>query len=236
MSNPFFEFKQFVVRHDLCAMKVGTDGCVLGAWTSMPREASVLDVGTGTGLVALMLAQRGAQSVTCIDIDEGAVRQARLNADLSPWADKVSVYQTDFNRFIPSQQFDVVVCNPPFFEHSLKCPDNQRTVARHADTLSPIALVEGAYACLGSHGSLSVIIPTEQRAHYVATAVGVGFSLLRETQLVTRSGRAPKRLLLEFSKIAASCGCVTDELVIEQAPGAYSDAFWQLLHDFYLRF
>ncbi|MDO4949484.1 MAG: methyltransferase [Bacteroidales bacterium] len=236
MSNPFFEFKRFTVRHDACAMKVGTDGCVLGTWTHIPREATVLDVGTGTGLIALMLAQRGAQSVTCIDIDEDAVKQARLNVALSPWSDIIEVGQADFNHFIPSRLFDVVVCNPPFFEHSLKCPDSRRTIARHADTLTPKALVEGAYACLKPEGSLSVIIPADQRTNYVATAIGTGFVLARETQLTTTLGRAPKRLLMEFSRHSPSLGCATDQLVIEQAPGVYSDAFRTLLHEFYLHF
>lgn len=236
MSNPFFRFKHFIVRHDGCAMKVGTDGCVLGAWTRLPHEASVLDVGTGTGLVALMLAQRGAQSATGIDIDEGAVRQARLNAAMSPWADKIEVEQADFNHFIPPRLFDVVVCNPPFFENSLKCPDSQRTIARHADALTPTALVNGSLACLKPQGCLSVIIPTDKRTNYVAEAIGAGFVLARETQLITCQGRAPKRLLMEFSKSPIASGCIADQLVVEQAPGVYSDTFRELLRDFYLRF
>ena len=131
-----FTFKQFVVKHDMCAMKVGTDGVLLGSWADGGDR--ILDIGTGTGLIALMMAQRfdGAH-IDCIDIDPKACQQARGNVADSRFSSRINVYHSDVSSFEPPQQYDSIVCNPPFFSESLKCPDEQRSMARHTDSLLP---------------------------------------------------------------------------------------------------
>ena len=133
MRGDSFTFKQFVVRQDRCAMKVGTDGMLLGAWAEMDKpDGRVLDIGTGTGLMALMMAQRYPEArVTAVDIDEMAVSQAVENVKASPFADRIEVLQADVNAFETEKKFDSIVCNPPFFNNVLICPDSQRTQARY---------------------------------------------------------------------------------------------------------
>ena len=139
MSNPYFQFKQFTVWHDKCAMKVGTDGVLLGAWASVQNAHKILDVGTGTGLVALMLAQRSLPDadIIALEIDEAAAGQARENVTRSPWKERVEVVQTDFRDYQSSDKFDVIVSNPPYFVDSLECPDQQRNAARHNGSSLP---------------------------------------------------------------------------------------------------
>ena len=152
MSNPYFDFKRFRIEQDRCSMKVGTDGVLLGAWFPMERGFSVLDVGTGTGLVAIMAAQRGAGSVTAVEIDPEASQQASENAANSPFKDLISVQCADFAHFTAQLRFDRIVCNPPYFVDSLTCPQDQRTLARHTITLTYEQLMRTAYKLLKNDG------------------------------------------------------------------------------------
>ena len=154
MSNPYFQFKQFTVWHDQCAMKVGTDGVLLGAWASVERARRILDIGTGTGLVALMLAQRSLldAKIVALEIDEAAAGQARENVARSPWQERIEVVQADFKKYRSSDKFDVIVSNPPYFVDSLECPDRQRAAARHNDSLTYEELLEGVNRLLAADG------------------------------------------------------------------------------------
>ena len=170
-----FQFQRFTIHQDQCAMKVGTDGVLLGAWAQGGER--VLDIGTGTGVIALMMAQRYAEAhVVAVDIDEAAVRQARQNADASPFGDRVEVVLSSIQDYATScslsfgegrgevpAHFDSIVCNPPFFVDSLKAPDQQRSLARHADTLPFAELMRAAYRLLSDDGDLSVVIPFDCR-------------------------------------------------------------------------
>ena len=136
MPNPYFQFKRFTVYHDRCAMKVGTDGVLLGAWTDVSSSQQILDIGTGTGLIALMLAQRNVTAhITAIDIDEEAIEQAQGNIAASPWKNRIEVMKQDFCQYSANRLFDTIVSNPPYFNQSLKGPDSQRNTARHTDSL-----------------------------------------------------------------------------------------------------
>lgn len=137
MPNPFFQFKKFTVYHDKCAMKVGTDGVLLGAWASVENARRILDIGTGTGLIALMLAQRSDASVVGVDIDEAAVEQARENIERSEWKNRIVVEHKDVRDLSGEKYslFDVIVSNPPYFTEAVYCPDKQRNTARHMDSL-----------------------------------------------------------------------------------------------------
>ena len=167
MPNPYFAFKQFVIHHDRCAMKVGTDGVLLGAWTDVSLAHRVLEIGTGTGLVALMLAQRCGATILAIDIDKDAVGQAQENVSASPWGNRVEVGEQDVRSYETNMLFDTIVSNPPYFIDSLKCPDGQRSTARHTDTLHADELMEKVPELLTPEGKFSLIIPFEQSEELV---------------------------------------------------------------------
>ena len=234
MRNPFFSFKQFTVRHDRCAMKVGTDGVLLGAWTDVLHSRSILDVGTGTGLIALMLAQRCPQAhIMGIDIDEDAVGQAQENMLASPWADRLSALCHDVRTLCPEVQYDTIVSNPPYFVDSLKCPDGQRTTARHTDTLDIHSLLETVSLLLSEQGRFSIVLPAEQTEMLVQVAAEVGLYPTRHTAVITRPGLPPKRTLMEFGRVPITYQ--PDELVIELERHVYSEDYIALTRDFYLK-
>ncbi len=233
MPNPYFSFKKFTVYHNLCAMKVGTDGVLLGAWTNVTKAEKVLDIGTGSGLIALMLAQRCEASITGIDIDKDATLQAQINFDASPWKHRMEVFHSDLNEFHPSCQFDTIVSNPPFFADSLKCPDSQRNTARHNDTLTLDRLMEKVSLLLRPEGKISLILPFDQNEILLHTARQYGLYPSRHTAVITHPGLPPKRSLFEFRKQPSTY--TTQELVIELERHVYSEEYIALTKDFYLK-
>ena len=235
MPNTYFSFKRFTVHHDRCAMKVGTDGVLLGAWTRLEDSRRVLDIGTGTGLIALMLAQRNSDcSITAIDIDSGAIGQARENIQASPWKDRIVALLQDVRSFRSDQLFDTIVTNPPYFVNSLKCPDGQRNTARHTDTLDVVSLLGQVAVLLASNGRFSMIVPSEQSDVLLRTAERVGLYPSRRTDVITRPGIPPKRVLLEF--VRKRVPLLADELVIELERHRYSEEYMALTREFYLKF
>lgn len=202
-----FTFKQFHVDHDLCAMKVGTDGTLLGAWAADGEDyAHILDVGCGSGLISLIMAQRCSNAlVTAIDIDEGAVSQTRINADHSPWAARITTLKVRMQDHTPAAPYDHIVCNPPFFSHSLKCPDEQRTAARHADSLSLNDLLFHARRMLTPEGLISVIIPADLKGDADTASSLAGMYCIRQTWIKTTPFKQPKRVLMAFSPSYRPC-------------------------------
>lgn len=192
-----FRFKRFVIEQDLCAMKVGTDGVLLGAWAN--GGTKVLDIGTGTGVIALMMAQRYPYShVTAIDIDEGAVIQATQNVQQSLYHDMVTVKH---ERAQDHQgAYDAIVSNPPFFIDALNAPDAQRNMARHAETLTYAELMQAAWRLLSDEGELSVVVPFDYRQRMEDEATFVGFFPSRICAVRTVEGRRARRYLLAFRK------------------------------------
>ncbi|MDR1809499.1 MAG: methyltransferase [Prevotella sp.] len=235
MSNPYFRFKQFVVFHERCAMKVGTDGVLAGAWTRLQDNEAVLDVGAGSGLVSLMLAQRNSTAfITPIEIDELAAAQATENIHASPFRNIAECRNISFQAFAAqcTARYDVIVSNPPFFSASLKSPDRQRSVARHGDSL-PIEVFIGLSAgLLSPQGRISFIFPFSEKEEIVSLSARNGLHVSRLTDVISTVGVPPKRVLAELS--AAACETVSDELVIETGRGVYSPAFAALVQDFYL--
>ena len=192
-----FRFKRFVIEQDLCAMKVGTDGVLLGAWAN--GGTKVLDIGTGTGVIALMMAQRYPYShVTAIDIDEGAVIQATQNVQQSLYHDMVTVKH---ERAQDHQgAYDAIVSNPPFFIDALNAPDAQRNMARHAEALTYAELMQAAWRLLSDEGELSVVVPFDYRQRMEDEATFVGFFPSRICAVRTVEGRRARRYLLAFRK------------------------------------
>jgi tRNA1Val (adenine37-N6)-methyltransferase len=221
-----FRFKKFVVEQDLCAMKVGTDGVLLGAWAT--GGTRVLDIGTGTGIIALMLAQRCPQAqVTAIDIDEGAVRQASHNVAQSPFADRIEVLHESVQDFDGGDGcFDAIMSNPPFFIDSLNAPDRQRNIARHAETLTYGQLMQAAWRLLADGGEFSVVVPFDYRQRMEDEATFVGFFPSRVYAVRTSARKPAKRFLLAFRK--HPCPCERTEITLGD------EAYTLLTKDFYL--
>lgn len=216
-------------------MKVGTDGVLVGAWARvLPSDRRLLDIGTGTGLIALMLAQRAPEAqITGIDI--GDVNEARANADQSPWGDRVQTVQCPVQRFMPSHPFDLIVSNPPFFVDSLTCPDAGRTAVRHAVEL-PFEELRGAVVrLLSPEGRFAVVLPVEVGVRFAELSRDVLF-LNRHTVVRTTSRRAPKRVLMEFVRRQPE-QVETGELTIGTgAHEEYTPEYRALTGDFYLKF
>lgn len=192
-----FRFKRFAVEQDLCAMKVGMDGVLLGAWAQGGKR--ILDIGTGTGLIALMMAQRNLDSLlTAIDIDEGACCQAIKNVENSPFRHQIIVQHESVQEH--DGLYDAIVSNPPYFVDSLGAPDAQRHTARHTDTLSYAELMQAAYRLLTDDGELSVIVPFDYKKRMEDEAVFVGFFPHRVLGLRTVEKKPAKRYCLSFVK------------------------------------
>lgn len=240
MPKDSFQFKQFLIRQDRCAMKVGTDGVLLGAWSRGGKR--ILDIGCGTGLLSLMMAQRHPDAVVVgVEIDAEAARQARENILASVFSDRVSVvnasiqeYFDGFKETVGSQGFDAIVSNPPYFLESLKNPDAQRTMARHADSLSYSDLLQAASGLLLPDGSFSVVLPVEGCASMmIEEATLHGFFLSRRTDVKIVERKAAKRCLLEFVKRQPD---TYDHEVqtLQAADGGRSAWYENLTGDFYL--
>ena len=236
MANDYFQFRQFTIRQARCAMKVGTDGTLLGAWAEVPSgPVRILDIGTGTGLVALMMAQRFPEaSVVGIDIDAEAVAQAQENVNESPFSDRIEIRQTDAAALQDIDGFDAIVSNPPYYVDSLTCPDGQRTTARHTVSLSFDTLIDVAYRLLKDHGRFSVVIPSDGRSRLEAEARLRGFFLSRICSIKTTPTKQPKRQLIEFRKQPVN-EIDTTEGILEVLPNVRSPWYQQLTQDFYIR-
>lgn len=231
-----FRFKQFDIDDSLSAMKIGTDGVLIGAWARVEGCHSILDVGTGTGLIALMAAQRNAEAhITAIDIDSMAAKEACLNTQHSPWSHRITVLHADVRSFAPERKFDHIVSNPPYFNDSLHSPDVARSTARHTDTLGYAELVALAERMLMEGGRLSVVLPADCAPRFRREAFG-RLWLSRETDVVTREGEEPKRSLMEFVLTSEPIMPRCDRLTIHHHDGSYTEEYRHLTEDFYLAF
>lgn len=237
MANSYFQFKQFKITQDRCAMKVGTDGVLLGAWAPLKESCKVLDIGTGTGLVALMLAQRCSSAcIEAIDIDESAVVQARENVADSPWPERVNVCQMDVKNAPQTwkETFDCIVSNPPYFVDSLKCPDKSRMVARHTAELDFPALAKSASFLLNEEGMFSVVLPADAYTSFVSSCLREGLHLQRVLWVHTKPDIPAKRVLMTFVKQAVD-ETEQEHLTVEVSRHVYSPEYVSLLKDFYLK-
>ena len=231
-----FRFKQFEIEDSLSAMKIGTDGVLLGAWADVAEARSILDVGTGTGLVAIMCAQRNAMAqVHGIDIVEDAVVEARDNMERTAWRERLSAEHADLRTYNPDMRYDHIVSNPPFFLTTLHSPDVVRAMARHADTLTYDDLIKAAEGLLNPGGRLSVVLPTDCAQQFRRVAFERVW-LTRVTDVVTREGEAPKRTLMEFRLSDKPLMPRAESLAIQAADGSYTEDYRRLTEQFYLNF
>lgn len=217
-------------------MKVGTDGVLLGAWADVQGCHEVIDAGSGTGVIALMAAQRLASApadwhVTAVELDADAASQAAENVSASPWQERIEVMHGDF-RTLSLPAADLVLCNPPFFSRALRCPDEGRATARHDDCLTLQDLARTSARILTEEGTLAVVLPYDRRDEMTVAAAAESLFLTRVTAVCSVRGKAPKRVLMQFSRHGRHHDVQT--LCIEERPGEYSAEYRALTHDFYL--
>lgn len=236
MKKSHFKFKHFTICHDRCAMKVGTDGVLLGAWTEVAQNASrILDIGTGSGLIAIMLAQKCNADISGIDIDSDAIGQAIENGENTCWSNRLHFLQDDILKYRPHSGFHLIVCNPPFFENALLSPDEKRSKARHCDSLPFDELIRKAYELLEPDGLFNVVLPATTAEEFAFKAWEVGLNLYKKCVVHTRPATSPKRTLLSLKKGYASYPG-TIPLYIYNEDGTYTEEYKHLTEDYYLHF
>ena len=233
-----FTFKQFAIEQDRCAMKIGTDGVLLGAWAPIDNHPfSILDIGTGTGIIALMLAQRSAaQQIDALEIDEAAYEQATDNFENSPWNDRLFCFHAGLDEFIeePEEEYDLIVSNPPFYYEDYKTENESRDLARFQDAMPFEQLLEAADLLLSEHGIFTVIIPFKEEENFIALANEFELYPLKITRVKGTPTTEIKRSLLAFSRNETT-DLPIDELVIETARHVYTQEYIGLTKDFYLK-
>lgn len=228
-----FTFRQFHIEQDKCAMKVGTDGVLLGSWAKGGKR--ILDIGTGTGLIALMMAQRFPDAnIDAIEIDENAVIQATENVLRSPFAKQIAVKHCSLQTYSETKEkYDSIICNPPYFVDSLKNNDNNRTVARHTDTLPFNELIKCAYQLLTPNGHFSLVLPVESYRILEPEAILNGFSVIKKVLVKTTPSKQPKRILVELGKVPDEYFSTTEYL--QDGAGNKSEWYKEITKDFYLK-
>ncbi len=233
-----FSFKQFSVEQDRTAMKIGTDGVLLGAWTPIENNPfSILDIGTGTGIIALMLAQRSsAEQIDALEIDEEAYEQATDNFENSPWNDRLFCFHAGLDEFVeePEDEYDLIVSNPPFYSEDYKSNDEQRDLARFQDAMPFEDLIEAAALLLSENGIFTVIIPFKEESTFLALAKEYELFPLKITRVKGTPTTEMKRSLLAFGR-KETPNFPIDELIIETARHIYTPEYIALTKDFYLK-
>ena len=235
-----FKFKEFSIQQDKCAMKVGTDGVLLGAWAPVNNNPfSILDIGAGTGLIALMLAQRSnAEQIDAIEIDDDAYEQTVDNFENSPWGDRLFCYHAGLDEFVEEMQeeeeYDLIVSNPPFYSEDYTTGNEQRDKARFIDAMPFEELAEAASLLLHPDGIFAVILPFKEEQNFITIANQFSLFPIKITRVKGTPETEIKRSLIAFKKQAMEKP-VTDELIIETSRHQYTPEYIALTKDFYLK-
>ena len=238
MGNKAFKFKQFTVHQDRCAMKIGTDGVLLGAWVSLTNTPeSILDIGAGTGVISLQLAQRStAEAIDAIEIEDHAYEQCTENFENSPWADRLFCYHASVQEFaseVEDEAYDLIVSNPPFYSEDYKSDNTARDQARFTDALPFRHLVVCAAHLLADTGVFAVIIPKKAATEFIAIAAENRLYPQRICEVKGTPTAEIKRSLIEFTRNETAV--VKETLIIETARHDYTAAYTTLVQDFYLK-
>ncbi len=238
MPGTSFAFKQFIIKQDKCAMKVGTDAVLLGAWVFPNGSKQILDIGTGTGVVALMLAQKTEAHIDAIDIDKNAFNQASENVSESKFSNQISVIHSSLQQYCKEadKKYNLIVTNPPYFEQSLKSSDEQRSYARHADVLPFEELIDGVIKLLDPKGKFCLILPTLEAEKFRALAQKRGLFLSKLLRVKSKVNKdTDKRHVMQFEFTPTEFSEKT--IAIEQDERhQYTDDYKQLTRDYYLNF
>ncbi len=236
MPNSYFQFKQFTVYQNDCAMKVGTDGVLLGAWANVGGAKRVLDIGAGTGLLSLMVAQRSSAQILGIEIDGLAARQATENVERSDWRDRIKIENVSLQEFVvqTKEKFDSIISNPPYFNGSLKAECKERTMARHTDTLSYEMLLKSVSTMLTEEGRFAVVLPYSEKERFISLAATHNLFTSRIVEVYPTPKSTPKRILAEFSR--GKIECEVARMVIESGGRhQYSEEYVELTREYYLK-
>lgn len=236
--NSYFQFKQFRIVQEQSAMKVGMDGVLLGAWANASEAKCILDIGSGTGLIALMLAQKNALAqIEAIEIDRDACEEALFNVQQSDWSDRINLHCQSFQEFVAEAEpkYDLIVSNPPFFSNGVKAPDETRAQARHADALPLDVLISGVAKLLNENGKIALILPTEQLQEIENLAKINGLFLSRLCCVKPNPTKPDFRILVELANEPVACQ--EENLMIEfEKHHDYTPEYRELTKDFYLKF
>lgn len=229
-----FRFKQFAVKNDLTAMKVGTDGVLLGAWCPVDGALHALDVGTGCGVIALMIAQRNTNAlIDAIDIDTDAIEEATLNFSNSPWSSRLTAIHGDFNKMGEDKRYDLIVSNPPFFSNGVLPTGDARTTARHTGALTYRQLIDGAVRLMTDGGALALISPTDAEGDIIEAAAFASLPVRQRVRVIPVESAAPKRTLwlLSHRDTPYHEGSIT----IAHSDGTFTREYIDLTGAFYLK-
>lgn len=238
MSNSSFAFKQFTIKQDLCAMKVGTDAVLLGAWIIPNGSTNILDIGTGTGIIALMLAQKSNAHIDAIDIDDNAVMQAKQNVSESKFANNIEITHASFQEFAKNttKKFNLIVTNPPYFEQSLKSSDEKRSHARHADVLPFEDLLEGVIKILDPKGKFCLILPKLEAERFRNLAEKKGLFLSKLLRVKSKANKdSDKRHIMQFEFKPTEFSETTLAIELNERH-QYTKEYKELTKDYYINF
>jgi tRNA1Val (adenine37-N6)-methyltransferase len=238
MANTYFQFKQFTVEQERCAMKVCTDACLLGAYTANAMADgkitanNVLDIGTGTGLLSLMLAQKTSAVIDAVEIDKPSYYQARENFEESPWKERLNIFHSDILQFNPQKKYDCIISNPPFFENDLKSDDGKKNTAKHDTSLTLQQLLQAVIKYLEADGIFIVLLPYHRISHCLEEAEKAGLYLTKKVLVKQTPLHAWFRGMLFFSR--QQTDATKEEISIRDKMGDYTIKFIDLLKDYYL--
>ena len=234
MSETTFRFRQFTIHQDKCAMKVGTDSVLLGSWINPAQSSDILDIGTGSGIIALMLAQKSFAQIDAIDVDESACTQAEENFKISPWVDRLHVIHQPFQEYANStdKKYDLIVSNPPYFQDAYKPAEESKLKAKHGDSLCFAELVEGVKKLLSEKGRFCLILPYREGNEFIGIAMRKGLFCHEIVRVKTKADKFEKRLMMAFT---FHFGMMTEtELVIQDNDTNFSKEYIELTKDYYL--
>lgn len=231
MPKPEFRFKHFTVRQDRCALKVSTDGLLFGAWVDHQGAKRILDIGTGTGLLALIAAQRNTEAwIDAVEIDDDSAAQAAENVAASPWPERIRVHRMDVRRMKTADRYDLIVCNPPYYADYSTSPDARVAVAKHSDELRFAELLEAVEGLMSEDGRFAVIIPLSREGEFLKVAKGHGLHPSKRCVVRYVAHRPAKRVLLELRRNAGDVAGST--LTIEATgPFDYTPEYRAMIRD-----
>lgn len=236
-----FKFKKFSIQQDQCAMKIGTDAVLLGAWANIAQASSILDIGTGTGILALMAAQRNQNAyIDAIEIDNNAAQQAQGNFKNSPWSDRINCYATSIQQYnvdYPEKQYDAIISNPPYFELEKNTAINKRSrqLARTTAALSYDQFLDVAQQNMKPQGQLSLILPIQAGQLFIEKALKKNIYLAKKVEVIPREGKSANRLLMQFTLVSGTT--TVQQLVLRKEKNTgrnYTEAFKKMHQPFYL--
>lgn len=234
MSGNSFTFKQFTIKQSMSAMKIGTDSVLLGAIANFPKDGTILDIGTGTGILAIMAAQKADNAlITGVEINGDAFADAVANAEATRWKERIRMVNGDIKAFEPGHKFDFIISNPPYYEKLKMTDDEGKNMARHDITLSYADLMSSANRLLEDDGRCMVIVPTDFEDNIVSEASNKGLYLTRKVSIITKAGKQAKRTIIELRRTVGSI--LSEEITIRDNNGEYTEGYKELTKDFYLK-